>query len=66
MKMTGSGAARNEEKKSDEGGAVASSLARVREKRKNVQPPRVFFVAPLIAKLPPLSFLFELWTNIYR
>jgi len=53
-------------KKSDEGGAAASSLARVREKRKNVQPPRVFFVAPLIAKLPPLSFLFELWTNIYR
>jgi hypothetical protein len=26
-------------KKSDEGGAAASSLARVREKRKNVQPP---------------------------
>ena len=54
MKMTGSGAARNEEKKSDEGGAAASSLARVREKRKNVQPPRVF-CCPFNCKIAPLS-----------
>jgi hypothetical protein len=40
-------------KKSDEGGAAASSLARVREKRKNVQPPRVF-CCPFNCKIPPL------------
>jgi hypothetical protein len=39
-------------KKSDEGGAAASSLARVREKRKNVQPPRVF-CCPFNCKIPP-------------